>query len=79
MQCTDSHLHVVWYEPVLVLFKSVLRVNWKNVVPHYVGNSIFIWFVVAKAAPNWNGTAVVGDPPSFKELKLSDFKGKVYI
>lgn len=31
---------------------------------------------VAKAAPDWNGTAVVGDPPTFKELKLSNFKGE---
>ncbi len=30
---------------------------------------------VAKAAPEWNGTAVTGDPPSFKEIKLSDYKG----
>ncbi len=31
--------------------------------------------LVAKTAPKWNGTAVVGDPPSFKEIKSSDYKG----
>jgi alkyl hydroperoxide reductase subunit AhpC len=34
-------------------------------------------FVVSKPAPDWNGTAVVdGD---FKEIKLSDFKGKYLV
>lgn len=36
-----------------------------------------LW-LVAKPAPDWNGTAVVGDSPAFKELKLSDFKGIEY-
>ena len=30
---------------------------------------------VSKPAPDWNGTAVVGNPPDFKDLKLKDFKG----
>ena len=34
--------------------------------------------LVAKVAPDWNGTAVIGDPPSFKEIRLSDYKG-IYI
>ena len=37
-----------------------------------------LW-LVAKPAPDWNGTAVVGDSPAFKELKLSDFKGIEYM
>ena len=35
----------------------------------------FCCFAVSKPAPDWNGTAVVGDPPSFKDVRLSDFKG----
>ena len=38
-----------------------------------------ISYTVAKAAPDWNGTAVVGDPPSFKDLKLVDFKGYIVV
>ena len=32
---------------------------------------------VSKPAPDWNGTAVVGG--DFKELKLSDFRGKYLV
>jgi peroxiredoxin (alkyl hydroperoxide reductase subunit C) len=34
-------------------------------------------FSVSKPAPDWNGTAVVDG--KFKEIKLSDYKGKYLV
>jgi len=36
-----------------------------------------IFFVVSKPAPSFNGTAVIDG--AFKQIKLSDFKGNLYI
>ena len=36
-----------------------------------------LFLTVGKPAPDWNGTAVVEDPPLFKEIKLLDFKGNL--
>lgn len=43
-------------------------------VPHTHVLSLLLT-TVSKPAPDWNGTAVVGNPPEFKDLRLIDFKG----
>ena len=71
---------MVWF------FLSILEDQWSM---HFIGAKLkvclfmkycsHISYIVAKAAPDWNGTAVVGDPPSFKDLKLVDFKGYIVV
>lgn len=47
----------------------------KGTVTNYL--IISDWFTVSKPAPHWEGTAVIDG--EFKELKLSDYKGKYLV
>lgn len=40
-------------------------------------NDIFVVTLVSKPAPTWEGTAVING--EFKELKLSNYKGKYVV
>ena len=43
----------------------------------FISFFFFPSFPVSKPAPDWNGTAVVDG--EFKDIKLSDFKGKYLV